>query len=47
MALRTSCPNPLHGERHALALDQPVVEAGRPRRRHLAIEVDVRPRFTA
>jgi len=35
--------DPAHGERHALAFDQPVVEPGRPRRRHLAIEVDVRP----
>ena len=34
---------PAHGERHALAFDQPVVEPGRPRRRDLAIEVDVRP----
>jgi hypothetical protein len=34
---------PAHGERHALAFDEPVVEPGRARRRHLAIEVDVRP----
>jgi hypothetical protein len=34
---------PAHGKRHALAFDQPVVEPGRPRRRDLAIEVDVRP----
>jgi hypothetical protein len=35
--------DPAHGERHALAFDQPVVEPGRARRRHLAIEVDIRP----
>jgi hypothetical protein len=35
--------DPVHGERHVLAFNQPVVEPGRPRRRHLAIEVDVGP----
>jgi hypothetical protein len=35
--------DPAHGEPHALAFDQPVVEPGRPRRRHLVVEVDVRP----
>jgi hypothetical protein len=34
---------PAHGERHALAFSQRVVEPGRAPRPHLAVEVDVRP----
>ena len=32
-----------HGERHPLTFDQPVVEPGRARRRHLPLKVEVSP----
>jgi hypothetical protein len=36
-------PEPAHRERHRLAFDQPMIEPRGPGRRHLLVEINVRP----